>query len=389
MLQDLTDAEQMALAQCRHAVLGDGRPLRLDCGVDLGPYRVAYQTYGTLNADKTNAVLVCHPLSCDQFVAERHPVTGKEGWWDSLVGPGKVLDPARYFIICVNVLGHCMGTTGPLAREASTGQPWNLRFPVVTIGDMVRAQAALLDHLGIPDLFCVIGGSMGGMQVLEWAATYPKRVFSAVPIACAAHHSAQNIAFHEVGRQAIMADPEWKGGDYRLHQTVPARGLAVARMTAHITYLSEQALQRKFGRALQDRNALGFGFDADFQVESYLRHQGSTFVDRFDANSYLYITRAMDYFDLAGAHGGVLANAFRKSATRFCLMSFTSDWLFPTRESREIVHALNAAAANVSFVEVARDTGHAAFLLDEPEMFRTLSGFLKGAAAVRGLKDLS
>jgi homoserine O-acetyltransferase len=234
----------------------------------------------------------------------------------------------------------------------------------------------------------VIGGSMGGMQVLEWAASYPARVFSAVPIACAARHSAQNIAFHEVGRQAIMADPEWKGGDYRLHNTVPARGLSVARMTAHITYLSEQALQRKFGRALQDRDALGFGFDADFQVESYLRYQGSTFVDRFDANSYLYITRAMDYFDLAAAHGGVLANAFKGTPTRFCLFSFTSDWLFPTRESREIVHALNAAAANVSFVEVESDKGHDAFLLDEPEMFRTLVGFLKGAAAVRGLKDV-
>ena len=348
---------------------------------------MAYQTYGTLNADKSNAVLICHALTLDQFVAEEHPVTGKEGWWESLVGPGKVLDPARYFIICINVLGGCMGTTGPLAQDPA-GQPWNLRFPVVTVADMVRAQAALLDHLGIPDLFCVIGGSMGGMQVLEWAASYPARVFTAVPIACAARHSAQNIAFHEVGRQAIMADPEWKGGDYRLHHTVPARGLSVARMTAHITYLSEQALQRKFGRALQDRDALGFGFDADFQVESYLRYQGSTFVDRFDANSYLYITRAMDYFDLAAAHGGVLANAFKGTPTRFCLFSFTSDWLFPTRESREIVHALNAAAANVSFVEVESDKGHDAFLLDEPEMFRTLAGFLKGAAAVRGLKDV-
>jgi homoserine O-acetyltransferase len=387
-LDDLTEAERKALAQCRHAVLGAERPLRLDCGVDLGPYRVAYQTYGTLNPDKSNAILVCHALTLDQFVAEQHPVTGKEGWWESLVGPGKVIDPAHYFIICVNVLGGCMGTTGPLAREPASGQPWNLRFPVVTVGDMVRAQAALLDHLGIPDLFCVIGGSMGGMQVLEWAASHPARVFSAVPIACAARHSAQNIAFHEVGRQAIMADPEWRGGDYRLHQTAPARGLAVARMTAHITYLSEQALQRKFGRALQDRNALGFGFDADFQVESYLRYQGSSFVDRFDANSYLYITRAMDYFDLAGAHGGVLANAFRGTPTRYCLMSFTSDWLFPTRESREIVHALNAAAANVSFVEVESDKGHDAFLLEEPEMFRTLAGFLKGAGTVRGLKDV-
>lgn len=385
VLDDLTDAEAKALAQCRHAVLGVERPLRLDCGVDLGPYRVAYQTYGTLNDAKSNAVLICHALTGDQFVTGEHPVTGREGWWESMVGPGKVLDPARYFIICTNVLGACMGTTGPLARDPATGQPWNLRFPVVTVADMVRAQAALLDHLAIPDLFCVIGGSMGGMQVLQWAASYPKRVFTAVPIACAARHSAQNIAFHEVGRQAIMADPEWQGGDYRLHGTAPARGLAVARMTAHITYLSEQALQRKFGRNLQDRNAFGFGFDADFQVESYLRHQGSTFVDRFDANSYLYITRAMDYFDLAGAHGGVLANAFKGSPTRFCSISFTSDWLFPTRENRAIVHALNAAAANVSFVEVETDKGHDAFLLDEPEMFRTLSGFLKGAAAVRGL----
>jgi homoserine O-acetyltransferase len=389
LFDGLADAERKALARCRYAVLGVERPLRLDCGFELGPYRVAYQTYGTLNADKSNAVLICHALTLDQFVAEEHPVTGKEGWWESLVGPGKVLDPARYFIICINVLGGCMGTTGPLALDPSTGQHWNLRFPVVTVADMVRAQAALLDHLGIPDLFCVIGGSMGGMQVLEWAASHPARVFSAVPIACAARHSAQNIAFHEVGRQAIMADPDWKGGDYRLHKTVPARGLSVARMTAHITYLSEQALQRKFGRALQDRDALGFGFDADFQVESYLRHQGSTFVDRFDANSYLYITRAMDYFDLASAHGGVLANAFKGTPTRFCLFSFTSDWLFPTRESREIVHALNAAAANVSFVEVESDKGHDAFLLDEPEMFRTLAGFLKGAAAVRGLKDVS
>ena len=382
---DLTDAERKALAQCRHAVLGRERPLRLDCGVELGPYRVAYQTYGELNADKSNAILICHALTGDQFAAEQHPVTGREGWWETMVGPGKVLDPARYHIICANVLGACMGTTGPLARDPATNQPWNLRFPVVTISDMVRAQAALLDHLGIAQLFCVLGGSMGGMQVLEWAATYPQRVFSAVPIACAARHSAQNIAFHEVGRQAIMADPEWKGGDYRLHDTAPARGLAVARMTAHITYLSEQALQRKFGRNLQNRDALGFGFDADFQVESYLRHQGSTFVDRFDANSYLYITRAMDYFDLARAHGGVLANAFKQSPTRFCLMSFTSDWLFPTHESREIVHALNAAAANVSFVEVESDKGHDAFLLDEPEMFRTLSGFLRGAANARGL----
>ncbi|MCA0449985.1 MAG: homoserine O-acetyltransferase [Proteobacteria bacterium] len=381
----MTDAERKALAQCRHAILGVDRPLRLDCGADLGPYRVAYQTYGMLNDAKSNAVLVCHPLTCDQFVADRHPVTGKEGWWESLIGPGKILDPERYFIICINVLGHCMGTTGPQAREPSTGQPWNLRFPVVTIGDMVRAQAALLDHLGIPDLFCVIGGSMGGMQVLEWAASYPKRVFSAVPIACAAHHSAQNIAFHEVGRQAIMADPDWRGGRYLLDGTNPRRGLAVARMGAHITYLSDAALHRKFGRKYQDRATPTFSFDADFQVESYLRHQGSSFVERFDANSYLYLTRAMDYFDLAADCGGVLANAFKDTPTRFCVISFTSDWLFPTPDSRATVHALNAGGARVSFAEIVTDKGHDAFLLDEPELFAIVRGFLDGAGKARGL----
>src|SRR4249919_801485 len=382
---DLTEAERKALAQCRHAVLGVERPLRLDCGVELGPYRVAYQTYGTLNADKSNAVLICHALTLDQFVAEQHPVTGKEGWWESLVGPGKVIDPAHYFIICVNVLGGCMGTTGPLAREPESGQPWNLRFPVVTVGDMVRAQAALLDHLGIPDLFCVIGGSMGGMQVLQWAASFPQRVVSAVPIACAARHSAQNIAFHEVGRAAIMADPDWKNGTYQLHGTQPSKGLAVARMAAHITYLSETALQRKFGRELR-KDGLSWGFDADFQVESYLRHQGTSFVDRFDANSYLYITRALDYFDLAATYGGVLAEAFRKArGVRFCVLSFSSDWLYPTAESRDIVRALNAAGCRASFAEIETDKGHDAFFLEEPVFHQALRGFFTSAASARGL----
>ena len=359
------------------------RPLRLDCGVDFGPFTVAYQTYGTLNADKSNAILVCHALTGDQFVAEPHPLTGKPGWWEHMVGPGRVLDTNRFFIICVNVLGGCMGTTGPKDINPATGKPWGLSFPVITIADMVRAQLRVIDHLGIDQLFCVIGGSMGGMQVLQWAASFPERVFSAVPIATAARHSAQNIAFHEVGRQSIMADPDWSGGDYQLHGKRPHRGLAVARMAAHITYLSEAALHRKFGRELQNREALSYGFDADFQVESYLRHQGSTFVERFDANSYLYITRAMDYFDLARDYGGALANAFRGTKTRFCIVSFTSDWLFPTAESRALVHALNAVAANVSFVEIATDKGHDAFLLDEPEFFAVLNGFLNGAAEHR------
>ncbi len=361
-------------------------PLRLDSGIELGPVTVAYQTYGTLNADKSNGILVCHALTGDHFVADRHPVTGKPGWWEAIVGPGKLLDTDRYFIVCANVLGGCMGTTGPKDMDPATGQPYGLAFPVITIGDMVKAQARLIDHLGIGKLFCVIGGSMGGMQVLEWCSAYPERVFAAVPVATSYRHSAQNIAFHEVGRQAIMADPQWNGGAYQAAGTQPQRGLAVARMAAHITYLSETALHRKFGRKLQDRAQLSYGFDADFQVESYLRHQGSTFVDRFDANSYLYITRAMDYFDLQAEHGGSLAAAFEGTKTRFCVVSFTSDWLFPTSESRALVHALNAAAANVSFVEIVSDKGHDAFLLDEPEFHAVLGGFLNGAAEHRGLK---
>jgi homoserine O-acetyltransferase/O-succinyltransferase len=360
-------------------------PLRLDSGAELRDFTIAYQTYGRLDEARANAVLVCHALTGDQYVADPHPLTGKPGWWTTLVGPGKVIDTERYFVICVNVLGGCMGTAGPGETNPATGEPWGLDFPVITIADMVRAQRLVIDHLGIEQLFCVIGGSMGGMQVLQWAAAYPERVFAAVPVATAARHSAQNIAFHEVGRQAIMADPEWAGGAYWRNGSRPERGLAVARMAAHITYLSEAALHRKFGRNLSNRNRVSFGFDADFQVESYLRHQGITFVERFDANSYLYITRAMDYFDLAADHGGVLGNAFRGTPTRFCVISFTSDWLFPTTESRALVHALNAVAANVSFVEVESDKGHDAFLLDEPEFFATLRGFLSGCADHRGI----
>ena len=273
------------------------KPLRLDAGVELSPFQVAYKTYGELNAQRSNAILICHALSGDQYVIGTHPATGKPGWWESLVGPGKPIDTDRFFIICPNVLGGCMGTTGAASRNPATGEPYGLSLPVVTVRDMVRSQAMLLDQLGIETLLCVTGGSMGGMQVLQWAASYPERVFSALPLATAARHSAQNIAFHEVGRQAIMADPDWRNGRYLLEGTSPRRGLAVARMAAHITYLSDTALHRKFGRRLQNRETPTFGFDADFQVESYLRHQGSSFVERFDANSYLYITRAMDYFD--------------------------------------------------------------------------------------------
>ena len=360
-------------------------PLVLQSGETLSPVTLAYQTYGTLNAARSNGVLVCHALTGDHYVADVHPLTGKPGWWVDLVGPGKIIDTNRFFVVCANVLGGCMGSTGPKEINPATGKPWGLRFPVITIRDMVAAQAKLIDHLGIDKLFCVIGGSMGAMQVLEWATRYPERVFAAVPIAGSYRHSAQNIAFNEVGRQAIMADPDWSHGNYLEENKIPKRGLAVARMAAHITYLSEVALQRKFGRRLQDRQALTYGFDADFQVESYLRHQGYTFVDRFDANSYLYITRAMDYFDLAQENDGVLANAFKGTRVRYCLISFSSDWLFPTEESRAIVRALNAVAANVSFVEVESDKGHDAFLLDEPEFHQTLQGFIEGSAEACGL----
>lgn len=370
---------------CLVMEFGADEPLELDCGQKISGLKIAYQTYGTLNDDRSNAIYVCHALTGDQYAASEHPTTKRPGWWSLMIGPDKSIDTNHYFVICSNVVGGCMGTTGPSSTDPDTGKIYGLELPVITIADMVRAQAMLLDKLKIPDLFCVIGGSMGGMQVLQWAADYPDRVFTAVPIATAARHTSQNIAFHEVGRQAIMADNDWLAGDYHNHDTTPRKGLAVARMTAHITYLSDEALQQKFGRNLQDRDALTYGFDADFQVESYLRYQGATFVDRFDANSYLYMTRAMDYFDLAGDHGGILANAFKGTSTRFCVVSFTSDWLFPTEGNREIVHALNAAAANVSFVEVETDKGHDSFLLDMPEMFVTISGFLGAAARKRGL----
>jgi homoserine O-acetyltransferase len=381
--------EELARSQAERpaslvARFGADEPLPLDAGVRLSPIQIGYQTYGQLNADKSNAVLICHALSGDQHVANVNPVTGKPGWWELMVGPGKPIDTERYFVICANVLGGCMGTTGPASIDPASGRAYGLDLPVITVRDMVRAQAMLVDRLGIDMLLAVVGGSMGGMQVLQWAASFPERVFAAVPIACAARHSSQNIAFHEVGRQAVMADPDWCEGKYSELGKSPRKGLAVARMAAHITYLSDEALHRKFGRQLQDRTKLAFGFDADFQVESYLRYQGSTFVDRFDANSYLYMTRAMDYFDLALDYGGVLAHAFRGTKTRFCVVSFTSDWLFPTSENRTIVHALNAAAANVSFVEIETDRGHDAFLLDEPELFATIRGFLSAAARRRG-----
>ncbi len=366
-------------------MFGPDAAFLLDGGGRIENLTLAYRTYGTLNSERSNAILICHPLTLDQHVADPPPVGGRRAWWTSLVGPGRPIDPERHYIICANILGGCAGSTGPGSINPSTSEPYGLSFPVITIGDMVRAQAMLLDRLGVETLFCVAGGSMGGMQVLEWVASFPGRVFSAVCLASAARHSAQNIALHEVGRQAIMADPDWRKGAYVREGVRPEKGLAVARMAAHITYLSESALTRKFGRELQ-RDGLSWGFDADFQVESYLRHQGAAFVDRFDANSYLYITRAMDYFDLAARHGGSLSAALAgASHIRFCVASFTSDWLYPTAESREIVRALNVAGARTSFLEIETDRGHDAFLLDEPVLRSALAGFLGSAGRIRGL----
>ena len=350
------------------------QPLPLDGGATLSPVTIAYETLGEPDAERANVVLVAHALTGDQHVARPNPRTGRPGWWERMAGPGRPIDTRRWCVVCANVIGGCSGSTGPTS-ERPDGARWGMELPVLTIPDMARAHLALLDHLGVERLHAVVGGSMGGMQALALASAAPQRVAAAVVVASAARHSAQNIAFHEVGRQAIMADPKWREGRYDPADP-PAKGLAVARMAAHITYLSERGLTEKFGRRLQDREAAGFGFDADFQVESYLRHQGLSFTGRFDANSYLYITRAMDYWDLGAAHGGRLARAF-DPATRFCVASFDSDWLYPTAESREIVAALNAAGAPASFVELASPFGHDAFLLDTPELDRVIAGFLQ------------
>lgn len=350
-------------------------PLPLDCGQSLEGVRLAYEAYGPLSLERDNVILVCHATTGDQHVASPHPITGKPGWWDRMVGPGLPIDTNRFHVICPNVLGSCMGSTGP-SSSGPDGAPYAMRFPVITIRDMVRAHVALLQALGIEKLYAVVGGSMGGMQALSLAANWPDVAERVLVIAATGAMAAQNIAFQEVGRQAIMADPAWQGGNYYGSGQSPDAGLAVARMAAHITYLSEASLTEKFGRRLQNRDSKSFGFDADFQVESYLRHQGETFINRFDANSYLYITRAMSYFDLAEEHEGRMADAFVATKARFCVVSFDSDWLYPTEQSRKLVHALSAAGAPVSFVELSAPFGHDSFLLDVPALDRVIEGFL-------------
>ena len=357
-------------ADMGHAMhFGASEALALENGRTLGPFTIAYASYGTLNADRSNAVLICHALSGDQFVIGTNPVTAKPGWWETMVGPGKPIDTDRFFVRCSNVIAGCMGSSGPADADPASGKAYGLEVPMVTIADMVRAQARLIVALGIARLALVTGGSMGGMQVLEWIAQFPERVAAAMPIATSARHTAQNIALHEIGRQAIMADPDWRNGDYLKAGVRPARGLSTARMIGHVSYLSEAALDRKFGRALCNRARVSFGFEQEFEIESYLHHQGSSFVERFDANSYLYITRAMDYFDL-----DVSKLAFKG---RVQGIAFTSDWLFPTHENVRTADALKAGGADVRFTEIATDRGHDAFLLDEPELFALVRDFLK------------
>ena len=353
------------------------KPLKLDCGKTINNYPIAYETYGKLSEKKDNAILAFHALSGDQFVTGTNPITNNNGWWSYLVGPNKAIDTNKFFVICSNVIGGCMGSYGPNSVDPKTNKKLGTNFPVITINDMVNAQYNLLDFFKIDRLFSVMGGSMGGMQALQFVANYPDKTKTAIPIACAASHSAQNIALNELGRQAIMADNNWKKGDYLNLGNSPDKGLSVARMAAHITYLSKKGLQEKFGRKLQERDDLKFSFDADFQIESYLRHQGSAFVDRFDANSYLYITRAMDYFDLIKQYKGNLSDAFKGSKVKFFIISFTSDWLYPTSENKEIVIALNAAGADVGFIEITSDKGHDSFLLDVPDFLKSVKNFLE------------
>jgi len=352
------------------------KPLQLDSGQILSNFTIAYETFGKLNENKTNAILVFHALSGDQFVTGIHSITNKEGWWATAVGPDLAIDTNKYFVICANVLGGCMGSSGPSTIDPKTNEIYGLKFPLVTIKDIVNSQINLLDHFGIDKVLAVIGGSMGGMQALQFCSSFPNRTYSAIPIACTASHSAQNIAFNELARQAIMADPDWSNGNYTKNKKSPKKGLSVARMAGHITYLSEAGLQNKFGRKLQNKKDFKFSFDADFQVESYLKYQGKSFVERFDANTYLYITRAMDYFDLHRDNNGDLFNAFKNTKIKFCLISFTTDWLYPTSEIKKILIALNSIGADVGFVEIDTNNGHDAFLVDEPEFLKTVKGFI-------------
>ena len=368
--------QKNASLECDIAVFSN-MDCKLDSGFNLKDFQIAFKTFGNLNANKDNAILICHALTGDQYVSETNPITKKDGWWSRMVGVNKPIDTNKYYVICSNVIGGCAGTTGPKEINFQTNVPYGREFPAVTVRDMVKIQNYLIETLSIEKLFAVVGGSMGAMQALQWTINYPQKIQNVIHIAGALKHSAQNIAFHEVGRQAIMNDPNWNKGGYNKNNIIPERGLAVARMIAHITYLSDDAMHRKFGRKLQSRDIISFGFDADFQIESYLRHQGRSFVERFDANSYLYLTRAMDYFDLEKKFSTAIEfSPIPNQHIRYLIISFTSDWLFPTSENRKIVKTLNYFTRNVSFTEIETDKGHDSFLLDEPELDSIIKGFL-------------
>ncbi len=353
-------------------------PLILESGDSLPSLTIAYETYGKLNRERNNAILICHALSGDAHVAGFHEGEDKPGWWDTLVGPGKAFDTDRYFVICSNVIGGCKGSTGPSSDNPATGKPYGASFPVITITDMVNAQKLLIDHLGIPQLYAVAGGSMGGMQVLQWTVSYPDRVKKAIAIAATGYSTPQQIAFNEVGRKAIISDPEWNGGNYydtKSYDTPgPVKGLALARMVGHITYLSDESMHAKFGRSLQAKDRIGFDFSTDFAVESYLHHQGDTFTQRFDANSYLYITKAIDYFDLT--RDGSLAKGLEGVHAGFLVISVSSDWLYPPYQSQEIVSALTANECEVRYSEIRSNYGHDAFLLESGQINYLISQFL-------------
>ncbi|MBU8912195.1 MAG: homoserine O-acetyltransferase [Desulfobacterales bacterium] len=355
--------------------------LKLESGADIGPVTIAYETCGALNKDKNNVILVLHALSGDSHMAGYYnPEDSKPGWWDIMVGPGKGIDTNQYFVICANIIGSCAGSTGPSSINPETDKEYGTKFPLITIGDMVETQKALMDYLGIKSILSVIGGSVGGMQVLEWCARYPDMVRSAIPLATTTRHSALAIAFNEVARQAIMADPNWNDGHYYSGKK-PDMGLAIARMIGHITYLSDESMRLKFGRKLQNRSALSFEFGAEFQVESYLQHQGNKFIERFDANSFLYITKAADYFDLARQYGsGSLVKAFSKCRSKFLVVSYTSDWLYPTYQSKEMVKAMKKNNLDVSFCEIDAQWGHDAFLLPNDRLDNLIKGFLRSAS---------
>ncbi len=383
----MTSTNSVGIVETQLFTFAEDEPFCLESGASLGPVTIAYETYGQLNADRSNAILICHALSGSAHAAGFHCAEErKPGWWDECIGPGKAFDTDRFFVICSNVLGSCYGSTGPMSIDPRTGKPYGLNFPVVTVGDMVRAQVKLIDHLGIDQLLCVAGGSMGGMQVLEWAAHHPRRVKSAMPLATTAYHSPMLIAFSEVGRQAIYADPYWNHGDYYDAGKKPDAGLAVARMVGHITYLSEESMHQKFGRRLRNIERYGYEFDTEFEVESYLKYNGNAFTRRFDANSYLYVTKAMDYFDLSQPSGSLAAAFAGSEHVKFLVVSFTSDWLYPSYHSKKLVSALMAAGADVTYLDIQSTWGHDAFLLEVETMTELLTAFLDRLVREEGVK---